>query len=89
MFPDRPTIFFTALWRFIPPRILRFVEYLPARQVQRFHRFLSVSKAAAKSMIDNRAQEDKAMQCEEGGPEDERTKRKDILNILGLCYFLR
>jgi hypothetical protein len=87
MFPDRPTIFFTALWRFIPPSILRFVEYLPARQVQRFHRFLSVSKAAAKNLLDNRAREDKATQCEEGDMEGKKTKRKDILNILGSCYF--
>ncbi|KAF5315025.1 hypothetical protein D9619_007490 [Psilocybe cf. subviscida] len=82
MFPDRPTILFTALWRFIPPRILRFVEYLPARQVQRFHRFLTVSKTAAKRLLDNRSREDKAIQCEEGGVDGERAKRKDILNIL-------
>ena len=72
LFPDKGTIFFTSLWRFIPPDILRFVEYLPARQVRRFRRFLSVSKQAARDVIKKRAT---SLTCDD--------ESKDILSILG------
>lgn len=72
LFPDKGTIFFTSLWRFIPPNILRFVEYLPARQVRRFRQFLSVSKQAARDVIKKRAT---SLTCDD--------ENKDILSILG------
>ncbi|KIM36515.1 hypothetical protein M413DRAFT_449068 [Hebeloma cylindrosporum] len=71
LFPDKGTILFTCLLRFIPPDILHFVEYLPGRQVHRFRQFLSVSKQAARDGIKKRA---KALSCDD--------QNKDILSIL-------
>ncbi|KAF8959165.1 cytochrome P450 [Flammula alnicola] len=71
LFPDKGTVLFTSLWRFIPPDILRYVEYLPARQVRRFRRFLKVSKQAARNVISNRAS---SISCDD--------ENKDILSIL-------
>ncbi|KAF8900292.1 cytochrome P450 [Gymnopilus junonius] len=71
LFPDKGTVFFISLWRFIPPSILRYVEYLPARQVRRFRQFLKVSKQAAKNLINYRASN---RDCED--------ENKDILSLL-------
>ncbi|KJA15630.1 hypothetical protein HYPSUDRAFT_194030 [Hypholoma sublateritium FD-334 SS-4] len=71
LFPDKGTLFFTSLWRFIPPDVLRYVEYLPARQVRRFRRFLKISKQAARSVINERAA---SISCDD--------ENRDILSIL-------
>ena len=66
-------LLFTGLWRFIPPEILRYVEYLPIQQLKRFKHFLIVSRNTAKVLLD-------AMSCNVG------EEGRDILSILGTLF---
>jgi hypothetical protein len=68
--PPKSTILFTGLWRFIPPSILRYVEYLPMHELKRLKHFLTVSRNTAKSVLELKA----------GSESDED---KDMLTILG------
>jgi hypothetical protein len=68
--PPISTILFTGLWRFIPPDILRYVEYLPMQQLKRLRHFLTVSRNTAKFVLEQKA----------GCTSDEDN---DMLSILG------
>ena len=68
--PPKSSVLFTGLWRFIPPHILRYVEYLPMRELKRLRRFLLVSRNTAKSVLEQNVD----------GTSDEA---KDMLSILG------
>ncbi|KAJ7753348.1 cytochrome P450 [Mycena maculata] len=72
--PPPAAILFAATWAFIPESILRFVEYLPARQFVRFRRFLTVGKRVGKEMIEGKA----AAYVASG----KKSRNQDILSIL-------
>ncbi|OCH89199.1 PAH-inducible cytochrome P450 monooxygenase PC-PAH 1 [Obba rivulosa] len=73
LFPPKATILFRSFWKFIPPRILRFVEYLPTRESIRFRRTLRVvSRLSAKLIAE------KTEACLAGKAENKR----DIMSIL-------
>jgi hypothetical protein len=72
LFPPKGAILFAASWAYVPERILRFVEYLPARQFYRFRQFLLHGKRLGKDLINNKA-----------ASIDAKQKSRDILSILG------
>ena len=68
--PPKSTVLFTGLWRFIPPSILRYVEYLPMHDLQRLRHFLIVSRNTAKSVLEQKA-------------DSTSDEAKDMLSVLG------
>ncbi|KAF9031410.1 hypothetical protein BDZ89DRAFT_1239242 [Hymenopellis radicata] len=71
LFPPPFAVDFTAGWNYVPEWILRYVEYLPARQFVRFHEYLKVGKRLAKNLIHNHT----------ANP-DTKLKGRDILSLL-------
>ena len=72
LFPPPSAIAFAASWAYIPEWILRGVDYLPARQFERFRRFLVLGKKLGQDLIDNQAKN------------PDTKKGRDMLSILGM-----
>ena len=69
--PPKSAILFSGLWRFTPPYISCYVEYLPFGPLKRLRNFLTVSQNAAKAVLEQKA-------CSAGEGD------RDILGILGM-----
>jgi hypothetical protein len=54
LYPPKWDLLFKAVWQYIPNPILRFVEFIPSREYQRFRNFLKLAKSVAKELVDQK-----------------------------------
>jgi len=65
------------MWCYLPERILPFLEYLPAKQLRVFRRYMGVARNVASKLLDETSRDICAG----------KSSRKDVMSLMGVYYF--
>ena len=72
-FPPAAALLFKGLWCYLPEQILPFMEYLPAKQLRVFRRYMGVARKVASKLLDDAFREICTGQ----------SKRQDVMSLMG------
>lgn len=75
--PTMTMAIFRATWIWWPKWLLRFVEYIPTREYQRFRGTRDVINKVSNVLVDSAILEARTVEIEKG--------KKDVMSVLGEC----
>jgi alkylphenol/PAH-inducible cytochrome P450 monooxygenase len=77
LYPSMLMAIFRASWDWWPKWLLRFVEYIPSREYQRFRSTRNTINKVSTVLVDNATEEAKTVEIEKG--------KRDVMSVLGEC----
>lgn len=78
MHPSVLDTIFRATWRFLPPRLLNFVQYLPAKRYRSPRSTRRIIERVAGTLVEQAMHDEQQVQT---------NKKKDVMSVLGKRSF--